>query len=172
VIGEMDVSANTRVSRGERVFHGLAAALLAAVFLASFLGADRWRLWPVADGGREGNTLCVLRHLTGLPCMTCGMTRSFCALGRGQVGEALEQHPLGPVVYAVLAITMIRSAWIAAVGRRRLERVARMLVWSIPALALAALALWVLRLWSLFAGGAGAEAWHASPLARLLAGPG
>jgi len=168
----MDFSANTRISRDERVFHGLAAGLLATVFLASFLGADRWRLLPVADGGREGTTLCILRHLTGLPCLTCGMTRSFCALGRGQVGEALEHHPLGPVVYAVLAVTMIRSAWIAAVGRRRLERVARMLIWSIPVLALAALALWAVRLGILFASGAGAEAWHASLLARLLAGPG
>jgi len=169
---EMDVSVNPSVARGERIFHGMAAALLATVFLASFLGADRWRLWPVADGGREGTTLCLLKRLTGLPCLTCGMTRSFCALGRGQVGEAFKRHPLGPVVYAVLAVTMIRSAWSAAVGRRRLDRIVRVLVWSIPALTLAALALWAVRLWILFASGAGVEAWHASPLARLLAGPG
>jgi hypothetical protein len=168
----MDVPANTRVVRGERVFHGLAAGLLAAVFLASFLGADRWRPWPGADGGREGNTLCVLRHLTGLPCMTCGMTRSFCAISRGRVVEALEHHPLGPVVYVALAAAMLRSGWMAATGRRRLDRVARMLVFSIPALALAALALWAVRLGILLTSGAGAEAWQASPLARLLAGPG
>ncbi|HUT59720.1 MAG TPA: DUF2752 domain-containing protein [Phycisphaerae bacterium] len=167
----MDVSANTRISRGERVFHGLAAGLLAAVFLASFLAVDRWRLGSGGDADREGNTLCVLRHLTGLPCLTCGMTRSFCAISRCRFVEALEHHPLGPVVYAVLAVTMIRSAWIAAVGRRRLDRIVRVLIWSIPVLALAALALWAVRLWILFAGGAGVEAWHASPLARLLAGP-
>ena len=168
----MKVSANPRVARGERVFHGLAVVLLAAVFLASFLGADRWRPWPGAEGGREGNTLCVLRHLTGLPCLTCGMTRSFCAISRGRFVEAFEHHPLGPVVYVALAAAMFRSGWIAATGRRRLERVARMLVFSIPVLALAALALWVLRLWILFASGEGAEAWHASPLGRLLAGAG
>lgn len=168
----MEVPANRTVSRGERIIHGLAAGLLAAVFLASFLGADRWRLLPASGGGHEGNTLCILRHLTGLPCLTCGMTRSFCAISGGRFVEALEHHPLGPVIYAVLAITMIRSAWIVAFGRRRLERVARMLVLSILALALAALALWVLRLWILFASGAGAEAWHSSPLGRFLAGTG
>jgi hypothetical protein len=169
---EMDVGVNLAVARGERIFHGLAAVLLATVFLASFLAVDRWRLGSGGDADREGNTLCVLRHLTGLPCLTCGMTRSFCAISRGRFVEAIEHHPLGPVVYVALAAAMLRSGWIAATGRRRLERVARMLVLSIPALALVALALWVLRLWILFASGAGVEAWHASPLARLLAGPG
>jgi len=168
----MEVSANRTVSQDERVLNGLFAGLLAAVFLASFLGADRWQPWPGASGGREGNTLCVLRHLTGLPCMTCGMTRSFCAISGGGFVEAFEHHPLGPVVYAVLAVTMLRSGWIAATGRRRMERVARMLVWSIPVLALTALAVWALRLWILFVSGAGAEAWHASPIGRLLAGAG
>jgi len=166
---EMDVSANRTVARGDRILHGLAAAVLAAVFLASFLGADRWRLWPGPDGGREETTLCLLKRLTGLPCMTCGMTRSFCALSRGQVGEALDYHPLGPVVFGVLAVAMVPSAWIAVAGRRRMEWVARALIWSISVLVLAALVVWVLRLWILFASGAGSEAWHTSLLARLFA---
>jgi hypothetical protein len=168
----MDVPANRTVARSERVLHGLVAGLLAAVFLASFLGVDRWRLWPGPDGGREGTTICLLKRLTGLPCMTCGMTRSFCTISRGQVGEALDYHPLGPVVYVVFAAAMLRSGWIAATGRKRMEWVGRVLIWSIPVLLLAALVVWAMRLWMLFASGAGAEAWHMSLLARLFSVPG
>jgi len=161
-------AASPRVGRGERAGHALAAGLLAAMFLASFLGADRWRVPGLPGVGGEGLTLCTFRRATGLPCPTCGLTRSFCALGRGAVGDAFAQFPLGPVLYAVLAAVMVRSGLIALTGRPRMERTARVLVRSIPVLAAAALVAWIVRLWLLFASGAAAEAWHASALGRLI----
>lgn len=156
------------MSRGDRVGHAVVAGLIALVFMASFLGVDRWRVLATAAIGSEGATLCLLRRTTGLPCPTCGMTRSFCAMGRGDLGDAFRQHPLGPVLYALLAFVMVRSAVAAVWGRRLFAGTARLLVWSVPALLAAAVVVWVVRLWWMFASGAAAEAWRESLLGRIL----
>jgi hypothetical protein len=150
------------------VFHWIAAGVLAAMFLASLLGLDRWE-WLTPPGVPDENTaLCLMRRLTGLPCPTCGMTRSFCAMGRGEVGEAFALQPLGPVLYVVFAVVMFRSAVIAIRGRPRMDWVARALIVSIPLLAGAAAVAWCVRMWGLWASGAAAALWHASPLGWLI----
>ena len=159
---------STEVSRGDRVGHAVVAGLIALVFMASLIGVDRWRVLATAAIGGEGATLCLLRRTTGLPCPTCGMTRSFCAMGRGDLGDAFRQHPLGPVLYALLAFVMVRSAVAAVWGRRLFARTARLLLWSVPALLAAAVVVWVVRLWWMFASGAAAGAWRESLLGRIL----
>lgn len=54
-------------------------------------------------------TICGFKNLTGLPCPGCGLTHSFCALARGNIGEAFEFNLLGPLLYVVLALVWIRS---------------------------------------------------------------
>jgi hypothetical protein len=154
----------------ERAFHGALAGLLAVVFAASFLGVDRW--FPAPASGPQGSvrTVCALRLLTGIPCPTCGMTRSFCAIGRGQWAESFRFNPLGPVFYALVALVMVRSARIALLGRPWLDRTAGRLVRAIPFLALAAAVAWIVRLGMMFATGEAAVAWRASPLGILFGG--
>ena len=43
--------------------------------------------------------VCPLRHWTGIPCPTCGMTRSFMAIARGDLTEATTQHLFGPILF-------------------------------------------------------------------------
>jgi hypothetical protein len=156
------------VPGGNRALHAGVAVVLAAVFALSFIGVDRWRVAGMPAVGGEGSTLCALRRTTGLPCLTCGMTRSFCALGRGDLREAFGYHPLGPIVYVLFAVVMVRSARIAVTGRMWLERTARVLVWSVPVLLAAAVAVWIVRLWLLVASGEAAELWDASPLGKII----
>ncbi|MCX5654887.1 MAG: DUF2752 domain-containing protein [Planctomycetota bacterium] len=156
------------VDQGGRIGHAVAAGLLLVVFAASFIGVDRWRLPGISLIGGEGSTTCLLRRATGLPCATCGMTRSFCAIGRGEFGAAFAQHPLGPVLYAFFALVMLRSAVVAVTGRRVWPRLARTFVWAAAALVAAILVVWVVRLCEMVAGGEAAEAWRESPLGRLL----
>lgn len=157
-----------RIPRGERCFHGAAAVLLVGVFVASFLQIEFW------DAGRSDDdpagSLCLLRRTTGLPCVSCGMTRSFYALGRMSVAEAFREHPLGPLVFALLAVVLVRSAGIALTGRRWMDGAARALVWSLPLVAAAALVAWAVRLGWMFWSGAATEAWRLSALGRLLGG--
>jgi len=89
----------------------LPVAFFASVFLAS--AALPWT--PLA-----GRTICLFRHLTGLPCPGCGLGRSFVALTHGELGAALAHHALGPLFYAVCAVLLVRSL-AEAVLRRRLR---------------------------------------------------
>jgi hypothetical protein len=98
------------------------------------------------------------------------MTRSFCSIGRGQFAEAVALNPLGPVLYAIFALLMVRSARIAIVGRPWLVRTAQRLVWAIPILGLAAGVIWVVHLAWMIRTGEAAAAWQASPLGILLNG--
>ncbi len=48
--------------------------------------------------------VCPIRHFTGVPCPTCGMTRAFMALARGDLFASWQHHALGGVV--LLAFTV------------------------------------------------------------------
>jgi hypothetical protein len=64
----------------------------------------------------DGPVLCPFRRLTGRPCPTCGLTRSWQAIGHGRLMDGIRQHPLGP-------LTMLGALWLALDERaeRRLE---------------------------------------------------
>jgi hypothetical protein len=42
---------------------------------------------------------CMSRRFFGVSCPGCGLSRSFVAMGRAEVGTALRLHPLGPCLY-------------------------------------------------------------------------
>lgn len=48
-------------------------------------------------------TICPVRLLTGYPCPTCGMTRSWHSVARLDPGRAVREHPFGPVILAAIA---------------------------------------------------------------------
>lgn len=74
---------------------------LFSVFLASVL------FTPPA---RESFTVCAFKNFTGLPCPGCGLTHSFCALGKGEVADAFGFNLLGPPLFLVLGLLWMRSA--------------------------------------------------------------
>jgi hypothetical protein len=49
---------------------------------------------------------CPMKGAFGIPCATCGMTRAFVALARGDVAAALAASPLGALLAA--------AAWLYA----------------------------------------------------------
>ena len=51
--------------------------------------------------------VCPLRHSAGIACPTCGMTRSFMAIARGDLTEAVTQHLFGPILFAGFLISTI-----------------------------------------------------------------
>jgi Protein of unknown function (DUF2752) len=53
-----------------------------------------------------GPTMCVFRRATGMPCPSCGMTRSWSAATRLDVRRSLAWHPLGiPTLIGVLLVS-------------------------------------------------------------------
>jgi len=54
--------------------------------------------WLVPAGRLDrGPVLCPFRRLTGLPCPTCGLSRSWSAVLHGRLGDSVAFHPLGPL---------------------------------------------------------------------------
>jgi hypothetical protein len=59
--------------------------------------------------------VCALKILTGIPCPTCGLTRSLCHALRGEWAASLGYHPAGVLLAAALIGWMV---WSAAEARR------------------------------------------------------
>lgn len=55
--------------------------------------------------------------LTGIPCLFCGLTRSFLAMGGLDIGQAFVFHPLGPFLYTMMLTAGILLAF--SIGSRR-----------------------------------------------------
>ncbi len=49
---------------------------------------------------------CPFRSLTGIPCPTCGLTRSFAALTRLDFSESFYYHPLTILILALLYLVL------------------------------------------------------------------
>jgi hypothetical protein len=60
---------------------------------------------------------CPLRML-GLACPFCGLTRSFLALARGRVLEALAQNPAGPLLFLAVLVALPFLLYSCLTGRR------------------------------------------------------
>ncbi|OLP19876.1 hypothetical protein BST81_03280 [Leptolyngbya sp. 'hensonii'] len=61
--------------------------------------------------------VCPIRHLTGIPCPTCGMTRSFMAIARGDLPQAVTEHLLGPVLFIVFLLAIVHVLLELGTGR-------------------------------------------------------
>lgn len=44
---------------------------------------------------------CLFNKITGLPCLTCGLTRSFSLTAHGEFTAAFRMHLLGPILFAL-----------------------------------------------------------------------
>ncbi|NJN59356.1 MAG: DUF2752 domain-containing protein [Leptolyngbyaceae cyanobacterium SL_5_9] len=122
------------------------------------------------QGYRLSLLKCPILHLTGIPCPTCGMTRSFMAIARGDFSLAIQHHLLGPIVFAgfvgvaihiaveLFTARRVRAFYGAVVGDRRF-----LLLCLITALGYHA---W--RLYRLASSGELYTAFAQSPLAHLL----
>ncbi len=53
--------------------------------------------------------VCLIKHITNIPCPSCGSTRSIVSLTNGNFIEALHINPMG---FIVAAIMFIAPLWI------------------------------------------------------------
>jgi hypothetical protein len=136
--GPGNVVATVRAHRGEATF----LLLISAVLVASVV-------WHPADDG--GIVLCVFRNLTGIPCMGCGLTRSFCALAKGDAMRAFVFHPLGPALFAAACAYWLRGVAFFANRRAAVARFdAAVWRWRAPLVTLILLcAVWAVEIASL-----------------------
>ena len=72
-----------------------------------------------ADG--QYFTICGFKVLTGLPCPGCGLTHSFCAIGRGDLGSAFYFNAVGPPLYLMSFLVWLRFLFALTGVRRPVE---------------------------------------------------
>lgn len=61
---------------------------------------------------------CLFKKVTGLPCLTCGLTRSLSRTSHGDISGALRMHLLGPFAFAVICLLGFLSLAALAFGYR------------------------------------------------------
>lgn len=49
-----------------------------------------------------GFGICLFKHVTGIPCPSCGITRSISLVFSGRFADALQMNPLGLIAAPVL----------------------------------------------------------------------
>jgi Protein of unknown function (DUF2752) len=54
---------------------------------------------------------CPLKSLIGIPCPTCGMTRSLVAIAQGNFHAAIEYHLFGPAIFLIFLAIVISLLW-------------------------------------------------------------
>lgn len=74
-------------------------------------------------------TPCTFLRLTGHPCPSCGMTRSWEAAMRGDFPGALRWSPLGTVVFTAVAV-YVPYAWAVLLLRLKPVRVSLTRRWE------------------------------------------
>jgi hypothetical protein len=100
---------------------GIAAAAAGAVILAQaavarmILRADDAYVYVL---GRPVHWACALKSRTGLPCPTCGMTRSLVISLHGDWARAWRLMPAGPVALAGLLALGLALLALAVIERR------------------------------------------------------
>lgn len=62
--------------------------------------------------------VCPVRYWTGVPCPTCGMTRSFTALVQGDWQQAIAYHLFGPILFLAFLILALHCCLELGMGRR------------------------------------------------------
>jgi hypothetical protein len=67
-----------------------------------------------APPGPDGQyfTICAFKNTTGLPCPGCGLTHSFCAVGKGDLSGAVNFNLMGPPLFLLSILFWLRSALI------------------------------------------------------------
>jgi len=109
----------------EAPFFFLASTVIAASFLLPALKSHH--LWL--------NIPCVFHAATGLPCLACGLTRSFVFTAHGNFYSAFNMHLLGPLLFVAtfgMAVYLGSSVTFGYRIRYRLSKRARRIAfWSV-----------------------------------------
>jgi hypothetical protein len=84
-------------------------------FLIICLGWMSWNLFCFQHA-KPGLQICVLKNTVGLPCPSCGTTRSVMHLVHGDLSNALLMNPFGIFAFlglAVLPFWLLYDYWYA-----------------------------------------------------------
>lgn len=80
------------------------------MFIACIAGYI-WLYYSIKINLTENNSVevCLIKHLTSIPCPSCGTTRSVISLTKGNLNEAINLNPFGLIIALIM---LIAPVWI------------------------------------------------------------
>ncbi|MFA6002145.1 MAG: DUF2752 domain-containing protein, partial [Thermoleophilia bacterium] len=96
----------------------LLAALLMVLSVSLLMTPDSISRIGIFNVSYPSFIVCPFLELSGLPCLFCGMTRSFMSMGGLDVGQAFTFHPLGPVFFLLTVVTTLGLSLSLALKKR------------------------------------------------------
>jgi hypothetical protein len=78
------------------------------------------RIYYTPSGAQTGINACLFKAATGLPCPSCGSTRSVLALMQLHFGDALYANPFGYIIALAIILLPVWVGYDLAVRRRTL----------------------------------------------------
>jgi hypothetical protein len=102
----LDSRPNPMLEAGMTAQYKKLQAILPILLLGTILTAGWW----LTPGQVEGWPLCLFKYLTHLDCPGCGLTRSFLAMARLDVTQAVKFNAAGPLLYLFFVFTLVERA--------------------------------------------------------------
>jgi Protein of unknown function (DUF2752) len=83
------------------------------VLVCLSLGGYVWIGWNFLEGTAHSaiHSVCLFKEITGLPCPSCGTTRSLVLLMHGEFRESLMMNPFGMLLAVALIVIPL---WVVA----------------------------------------------------------
>jgi Protein of unknown function (DUF2752) len=101
VVNSTQIKLN-RLSRNSRIQHYGIISFCAVPLIGS---------WFYTHGYRLSFIFCPVRHWAGVICPSCGMTRSFMAIARGDWHSAIDYHLFGPLLFVGFGLAIVQAIW-------------------------------------------------------------
>jgi hypothetical protein len=82
------------------------------ILVLSFcLSGYGWLVYNSIQVHHEQTTInpCLFKQITGIPCPSCGVTRSILLIGKGNIPDSLSLNPLGIIL---LLMAVVFPVWI------------------------------------------------------------
>jgi hypothetical protein len=70
----------------------------------------------------SGINACFIKGITGIPCPSCGSTRSVISLMQGNIGDALYYNPLGIILSVIMVLVPLLVTYDLLNGKESLLR--------------------------------------------------
>jgi hypothetical protein len=85
----------------------LNSSKLYALLLFSCMAGYIWLYMGIKTNLTENKSVevCLIKHITNIPCPSCGSTRSVISIAKGNFNDAFLINPLGYVVAIIMILT-------------------------------------------------------------------
>ena len=96
---------------------------LYVVLLIACLAGYVWLFYSMTKPQSKGNAVevCLFKHVTNIPCPSCGSTRSVLSITHGDILQALYINPLGIIVALIMLIAPVWIMFDIVAGKKTLS---------------------------------------------------